>query len=363
MSANRIMPTTEAKDLLLEDYRFRAEMMRQSETAGETRVNLFIVLMTVVSAALVSLVTSERRLDKSVEFIIEVAALGGLLVFGWLTLLRLIKRNKTTDECKHSMDVIRQLFKDRFDDQGVLLGYYPVNWPTSGENTEGLKRPGALRSFGGLAHLVAALNALLAAGLFAATMWTAGQISQPVILAAGALSFVVSFLGQVWYTSTRERRHKDELRQLEPTHAGGVVVKHAGDQNHYLLVRPKLNNDQWVLPKGHIEHGEGHGEAALREVKEEAGVIARLLSPLGHWNFTAQEKRVRLKVYLMAHEESEPGHENRDVHWANANESIEAATHAETKECLKKAHEIISEQTRVQPPESARRSGRLPAGE
>jgi ADP-ribose pyrophosphatase YjhB (NUDIX family) len=331
------MPTTDAKDLLLEDYRYRAEMMRQSETAGETRVNLFVVLMTVVSAALVSLVTSERQLGNPEKFIVEVAALGGLLVFGWLTLLRLIRRNKTTDDCKHSMDVIRQLFKDRFDEEGVLLGYYPVNWPTSGEN----RRIRGLRPFGGLAHLVAAINSLLAAGLFAATMWNAGQTSQPGILAVGALSFVASFLGQVWYTSTRERRHKDELRQLLPTHAGGVVVKHAGDQNHYLLVRPKLNNEQWVLPKGHIEDGEGHGEAALREVKEEAGVTARLLRPLGQWDFAAQDKRVRLKVYLMAHEETEPGHENRGVLWADAKGSIVAATHPETKESLKKAHQII----------------------
>ena len=36
-----------------------------------------------------------------------------------------------------------------------------------------------------------------------------------------------------------------------------------------------------ALPKGHPEEGESPGEAALREVREEAGVVARLIEPLG----------------------------------------------------------------------------------
>jgi len=36
-----------------------------------------------------------------------------------------------------------------------------------------------------------------------------------------------------------------------------------------------------ALPKGHLEESESPGEAALREVREEAGVEARLVEPLG----------------------------------------------------------------------------------
>ena len=36
-----------------------------------------------------------------------------------------------------------------------------------------------------------------------------------------------------------------------------------------------------ALPKGHPEAGESPSEAALREVREEAGVVARLVEPLG----------------------------------------------------------------------------------
>ena len=49
-----------------------------------------------------------------------------------------------------------------------------------------------------------------------------------------------------------------------------------------------------ALPKGHPEEGESPGEAALREVREEAGVVARLVEPLGdvrYW-YTRDGRRI-----------------------------------------------------------------------
>ncbi len=51
--------------------------------------------------------------------------------------------------------------------------------------------------------------------------------------------------------------------------AGGVVRNAQGD---VLLLKHKSGS--WVFPKGHIEPGETLLEAALREVEEEAGVVA-----------------------------------------------------------------------------------------
>jgi len=80
------------------------------------------------------------------------------------------------------------------------------------------------------------------------------------------------------------------LRNTLPTReyasAGGVVVDLAGD--HVLtLLRPKrLGPDGQAevrLPKGHIESGESREQAALREVREEAGVQdLEILADLGH---------------------------------------------------------------------------------
>jgi ADP-ribose pyrophosphatase YjhB (NUDIX family) len=40
-------------------------------------------------------------------------------------------------------------------------------------------------------------------------------------------------------------------------------------------------NQEWVLPKGHLECGERPEEAAAREVREEAGIWVRIVQPIG----------------------------------------------------------------------------------
>lgn len=55
----------------------------------------------------------------------------------------------------------------------------------------------------------------------------------------------------------------------------------------------------WSLPKGHVENGETFAETAVREVKEETGISAEVLSPLGtidYW-FVAERKRVHKTVH------------------------------------------------------------------
>ncbi len=51
--------------------------------------------------------------------------------------------------------------------------------------------------------------------------------------------------------------------------AGGVVFNKAGE----VLVLGHRNGT-WVFPKGHIDPGETHIVAAIREVEEESGVVA-----------------------------------------------------------------------------------------
>ena len=60
-----------------------------------------------------------------------------------------------------------------------------------------------------------------------------------------------------------------------------------------------------ALPKGHPEEGESAEDAALREVREEAGVEARLLEPLGdvlYW-YTRGGQRIAKVVsfFLLAY--------------------------------------------------------------
>lgn len=56
--------------------------------------------------------------------------------------------------------------------------------------------------------------------------------------------------------------------------AGGVVFNQAGK----VLVLEHKNSDH-VFAKGHLDEGETHLEAALREVEEEAGVVGHCPNP------------------------------------------------------------------------------------
>lgn len=55
--------------------------------------------------------------------------------------------------------------------------------------------------------------------------------------------------------------------------AGGLIIK----DNNVLLVKITYgaNKDHWMIPGGCLEKGESFEEAAMREVKEETGIIAK----------------------------------------------------------------------------------------
>lgn len=63
--------------------------------------------------------------------------------------------------------------------------------------------------------------------------------------------------------------------------AGGVVIN---DEGAVLLLRYRRGG--WTFPKGHIDEGEREEDAAVREVREEAGIRARILGRLSATRYT-----------------------------------------------------------------------------
>ena len=88
---------------------------------------------------------------------------------------------------------------------------------------------------------------------------------------------------------------------IEATSCGGVVVYRG--KILLLFKQYKRRYEGWVLPKGTVEEGENHIETALREVKEEAGVNASVVSYIGksQYSFTVPDDTVTKEVhwYLM----------------------------------------------------------------
>ena len=83
----------------------------------------------------------------------------------------------------------------------------------------------------------------------------------------------------------------------EATSCGGVVIF----RGKILLLYKNYHNkyEGWVLPKGTVEAGEQHEETALREVKEETGVSARLIKYIGksQYTFNTPQDLVEKDVY------------------------------------------------------------------
>jgi 8-oxo-dGTP diphosphatase len=68
------------------------------------------------------------------------------------------------------------------------------------------------------------------------------------------------------------------MRTRTQTSAGGAAFRDIDGVEHLALIRTP--EDRWQLPKGVIDTGETPQEAALREVREEAGITCELIAPI-----------------------------------------------------------------------------------
>ena len=79
--------------------------------------------------------------------------------------------------------------------------------------------------------------------------------------------------------------------------AGGVLFRQSagGDLEIALVHRPRY--DDWSLPKGKLDEGEGFEQAALREVEEETGMRCRLGRELGETHYEDRKGRPKVVRY------------------------------------------------------------------
>lgn len=121
------------------------------------------------------------------------------------------------------------------------------------------------------------------------------------------------------------------------SHAGGVVYRDDRGQRRVLLVRGTRAPHEWVLPKGHIELGESALQAAIREVREEAGVAAEPVQFLGEVEFTIAGEHVRAAFYLMTFTGEVGADESREITWCTFAEALALTPFPNTREMIRKA--------------------------
>ena len=126
---------------------------------------------------------------------------------------------------------------------------------------------------------------------------------------------------------------------------GGVIVDMSKGKPRYLLIhRPRY--DDWSLPKGKLDSGEKHRDAALREVKEETGLVCDVLAKLSPVNYiTPNGNPKRVKYWLMEARSGKfvQNDEVDAVTWVKRSQAMSLLTHVHDQAVLVEAHLIAKE--------------------
>jgi 8-oxo-dGTP diphosphatase len=132
--------------------------------------------------------------------------------------------------------------------------------------------------------------------------------------------------------------------------AGGVVFKKEGNQT-FILLGQHSQHHGWVFPKGLIgdkKKGEKKEETAVREVKEETGIEAKIVKPLEpvtYW-FVFKTEKIKKTVYYFLMEFLGGDTEKRDmelenVEWLPASEVEKRLSYKSDKKVWQEAQKLL----------------------
>lgn len=149
----------------------------------------------------------------------------------------------------------------------------------------------------------------------------------------------------------KEKSAKIETR--EQVSAGGVAfrINDGKVEIAVIAVAPSL---RWQLPKGLIDAGETEEIAALREVREEAGIETELLTKIEtieYW-YVGDYSGERFRFHKLVHffllkylsgAVEDHDHEVVEARWVSADEALKMLAFKSEKEVVEKAVELIPE--------------------
>jgi 8-oxo-dGTP pyrophosphatase MutT (NUDIX family) len=107
-------------------------------------------------------------------------------------------------------------------------------------------------------------------------------------------------------------------------------------------VSAKKNPQDWIFPKGHVEAGETPEEAAIRELREEAGVVGEVLQPIGELTFRSGSEEVRVAYFLVRFLRSVQPVDDRRREWRPFSEARELLTYLDTRLLLDKVERFVN---------------------
>lgn len=143
------------------------------------------------------------------------------------------------------------------------------------------------------------------------------------------------------------------MKTRTETSAGGVVFRLA-DDGGFDVALIRTHEDRWQLPKGWIEDGEQPEQTAVREVREEAGVDAEFVGPLGtieYWyrsTYEPEPARVHKFVHFfllryLGGSTDDHDDEVREARWAHIDDAERMLAFKDEKRMVALAREALAE--------------------
>lgn len=137
------------------------------------------------------------------------------------------------------------------------------------------------------------------------------------------------------------------METVHQNSAGGVAYRKEGGEVRLAVIRTS-EEGRWQLPKGIVDPGESHEQAALREVREEAGITCEILDTLDtieYWfvaSYDGPKKRYHKKVtfYLMKYLSGnieDHDHEVIEARWVSFDEAMEMLAFQNERDLVGKA--------------------------
>jgi 8-oxo-dGTP pyrophosphatase MutT (NUDIX family) len=150
--------------------------------------------------------------------------------------------------------------------------------------------------------------------------------------------------------STKPRRKAPAVPTKREISAGGVVYRRGDDEIEIVLASRRTRRGElaWGLAKGGIEDGESMEDAAIREVREETGLLAEIEESLGETRYFYVWENVRIRktvhFFLMRHtggDIDDRDDEMEEIRWFPLERALKRAAYRGERDVLVRAAELL----------------------
>lgn len=144
----------------------------------------------------------------------------------------------------------------------------------------------------------------------------------------------------------RQRKDGTAMITANVVSAGGVVYRRRDGMIEFAITLKSGQKPVWCLPKGLVEPGEAAEATAVRETREETGLVAEIEKPLGdaeYWYIAGEENvryHKRVHYFLMGFKGGDPSDhdiEVAEVRWSPASEALKLLAYPSERKITAKA--------------------------